>query len=313
MRVAAIQLAPVLLDRAATLAKIEASARDAADRGARLIVFPEASLPGYPTWLTYTGGAPFDDPLQKQLHARYLDQAIELPGPELEQLAALSRELEATLVVGVMERGRDAGRGSLWCTALTVEPGGTWRAHRKLVPTHEERLAWARGDGHGLVVGDVGGWRVGALNCWENWMPAARLAMYAQGEEVHCSLWPGSPDLTRDISRFTAREGRVYVVAASGVLRAEDLPADLPARDALVAGAEDGLLHRGGSRVVAPTGKELAALDDPVEGVLVADLRRDLLLGERQNFDPTGHYGRDDVFQLHVDRRRRSGVRFEDE
>lgn len=313
MRVAAIQLASVLLDRKATLAKIEATARDAADRGARLLVFPEATLPGYPVWLARTGGAVFDDPLQKELHARYLAEAVELPGPELERLQELARELEATLVVGVMERGREAGRGSLWCTALTVHSSGQWRAHRKLVPTHEERLAWARGDGHGLTVDDVCGWRVGALNCWENWMPAARLALYAQGEEVHCSIWPGSPQLTRDISRFTALEGRVYVVAASGVLRTEDLPDDLPAREDLVASAEDGLLQHGGSRIVAPTGQEVAALEDPVEGVLVADLRRDLLLGERQNFDPTGHYGRNDVFQLSVDRRRRTGVSFQDQ
>jgi len=313
MRVAAVQLAPVLLDRAATLAKIEAQAREAADRGARLVVFPEAALPGYPVWLARTNGAAFDDPLQKELHARYLDQAVELPGPELERLQALARELEAALVVGVVERGRVAGRGSLWCTALTLLPSGAWTAHRKLVPTYEERLAWTRGDGQGLVVHEVAEWRVGALNCWENWMPAARLALYAQGEEVRCSIWPGSPELTRDISRFTAREGRVYVIAASGVLRAEDLPADLPARDALVASAEDGLLHGGGSRIVAPTGRELTALDDPVEGLLVADLSRDVLLGERQNFDPTGHYGRDDVFGLSVDRRRRSAATFRDE
>ena len=312
MRVAAVQLAPVLLDRAAALAKIEAQAREAADRGARLVVFPEAALPGYPVWLSRTHGAAFDDPLQKELHARYADQAVELPGPELEQLQALARSLEVTLVVGVIERGRVSGRGSLWCTALTILASGAWTAHRKLVPTYEERLAWARGDGQGLQVHEVAEWRVGALNCWENWMPAARLALYAQGEEVRCSLWPGSPELTRDISRFTAREGRVYVVAASGVLRAEDLPADLPARDALVASAEDGLLQRGGSRIVAPTGRELTALDDPVEGLLVADLSRDVLLGERQNFDPTGHYSREDVFSLSVDRRRRSPASFRD-
>ena len=312
MRVAAVQLSPVLLDREATLAKVLAAARDAAERGARLIVFPEAVVPGYPTWLARTGGAAFDDPLQKSLHARYLDQALELPGPELERLRACARETEATLVVGVVERGTRAGRGSLWCVALTVHPSGEWRAHRKLVPTYEERLAWAPGDGHGLVVDPIEGWRVGALNCWENWMPAARLALYAQGEEVHASLWPGSPELTRAISRHTAREGRVYVVAASGVLRAGDLPADLETREALVASAPDGLLHSGGSRIVAPDGTELAALDEPEEGIAVADLSRGVLLGERQNFDPTGHYGRDDVFQLVVDRRRRGPARFED-
>jgi nitrilase len=193
-----------------------------------------------------------------------------------------------------------------------VLPDGSWLAHRKLVPTYEERLAWGPGDGHGLRTFEVDGWRVGTLNCWENWMPAARLALYAQGEELHVSLWPGSPGLTRDISRFTAREGRVWVLAASGVLRVDGLPPDLPAREQLAASAPDGLLHAGGSRVVAPDGQEVAALDEPEEGLLVVDLERHRLLAERQNFDPSGHYHRADVFRLRVDRRRPGPVDFLD-
>lgn len=312
LRVAAAQLAPVLLERAATFEKVLASCREAAEGGAALVAFPETVLPGYPTWLARTGGAAFDDPLQKALHARYLDQAVELPGPELEALRELARERDLAIVLGVAERGRAAGRGSLWATALFVTPDGDWQAHRKLVPTYEERLAWGPGDGHGLCVREVRGWRVGALNCWENWMPAARMALYAQGEELHVSIWPGSPALTRDISRFTAREGRVFVLAASGVLRAEDLPEDLPARTALIASAAGEPLHGGGSRIVGPDGNELAVLDEPREGLLFADLDPRLVLAERQNFDPVGHYGRPDVFQLQVDRRRRAPVTFRD-
>jgi nitrilase len=309
---AAAQIAPVLLDRGATLRKVLATFQRAAEDGARLVAFPEALIPGYPTWLARTGGAVFDDPLQKELHARYLDQALELPGPELDQLRTAAGDLGASAVVGVIERGAAAGRGTLWCTALSVHPDGSWLAHRKLVPTYEERLAWGHGDGHGLRVQQVGDWKVGALNCWENWMPAARMAMYAGGEEVHVAIWPGAPGLTRDISRFTAREGRVFVVAASGVLRADELPEDLPAREALVASAEDGLLHTGGSRIVAPDGRELASLDDPVEGVITAELDRALLDGERQNFDPAGHYHRSDVFHIEVDRGRSVPVTFRD-
>jgi nitrilase len=312
MRVAAVQIAPVLLEREATANKVVDWFGRAAAEGARLAAFPEAVLPGYPSWLARTNGAAFDDPLQKQLHARYLDQAVELPGPELEQLLTAARDLRASAVVGVIERGRDAGRGTLWCTALSVHPDGSWLAHRKLVPTYEERLAWGPGDGHGLRVQAVDDWKVGALNCWENWMPAARMALYANGEEVHVSIWPGSPGLTRDISRFTAREGRVFVVAAAGVLRAEDVPVDLPARDALLAGAEGGLLHTGGSRIVGPDGIELAANDEPEEGLVIADLDRALLNGERQNFDAAGHYHRADVFRIEVDRRRQSPVDFND-
>lgn len=312
MRVAAAQIAPVFLDKGATLAKLLAWCERAAGEGARLVAFPEAVLPGYPVWLARTGGAAFDDPLQKAIHARYMDQAIELPGPELDALRAAAEGLGLTLVVGAVERGREAARGTLFCTALTVRPDGSFLAHRKLMPTYEERLAWGAGDGHGLRVGDVEGWRVGALNCWENWMPAARLALYAQGEEVHVALWPGSPANTADISRFAAREGRVFVVAASGVLRAADVPAELVGRDAMLAGAPDGVLQSGGSRIVAPDGTELAALLAPEEGLVCADLDRALLLGERQNFDPAGHYGRADVFQLAVDRRRPSPSVFRD-
>jgi len=312
MKIAAAQIAPVFMDRHATLAKIVATIERAAAQGVRLLAFGETVLPGYPIWLSRTHGTAFDDPRQKALHAIYLDQAIELPGPELAALQEAARRHTMTLIVGVAERGVAAGRGTLWATALWVHPGGAWLAHRKLVPTHEERLAWGPGDGHGLRVQAVDGWRVSALNCWENWMPAARFALYAQGSELHVSLWPGSPELTRDISRFTAREGRVWVLAASAVLRADDIPAGYPARDELLASAQDGMFATGGSRIVGPDGVERAALDTPEEGLVIAEVDRSVLLGERQNFDPAGHYHRTDVFALRVDRRRHAPATFTD-
>jgi len=310
MRVAAAQIAPVFLDRAATLVKVLDWTRRAAEEGARLVAFPEAVLPGYPVWLARTNGAAFDDAVQKRIHAHYLDQAVELPGPELEALRESARELGIDIVIGVVERGRASGRGTLWCTALSIDTSGDWLAHRKLVPTYEERLAWGQGDGHGLRVRDVAGWKVGALNCWENWMPAARLALYAQGEELHVSLWPGSPANTKDISRFTAREGRVWVLASAGILRAADIPGDMPEREALLAQEPDGILQTGGSRIVGPDGKELAALDETSEGLVLGELDRGLLLGERQNFDAAGHYHRSDVFRIEVDRTRAEPISF---
>ena len=300
MRIAAAQMRTRLLDRDAGLDAVGDLAGRAAGAGARVVAFPETCVPGYPTWLARTGGAAFDDPDQKALQARYLEAALELPGPGLERLRAIADGHGVSLVVGVAERLR----GSLFATALWVHPDGRWQAHRKLVPTYEERLAWAPGDGAGLGVQTIEGWRCSVLNCWENWMPLARAALYGEGTEVHFSLWPGSPSLTRDISRFTAREGRVYVCAASGVLRTEDLPADLQLREQLQASAPDGLLHRGGSRIVAPDGVEVAVADEPDEELLYADLDRAMLYAERQNFDPAGHYSRPDVFEFEVDRRR---------
>ncbi|MFT5284337.1 MAG: nitrilase [Planctomycetota bacterium] len=312
MRVSAAQIAPVLLDRDRTLEKILDFSRRAAEGGARLIAFPEAVLPGYPVWLARTNASRFNDPLQKQIHARYLDQGVELPGPVLDRLLEASRDLNLSMVVGLMERGSAEGRGTLYATALSIDPNGDWFAHRKLVPTYEERLAWGPGDGYGLRVREIEGFKVGALNCWENWMPAARMSMYAQGEEVHVSLWPGSPENTREISKFTAREGRVYVVAASGVLRTTDIPLDVPGRDQIIASATDGILQTGGSRIVAPDGTTLACLDEPTEGLIFADLDRSLLDGERQNFDVCGHYHRPDVFNFEVNRKRSSVVEFLD-
>jgi len=306
--VAAAQTAPAYLDREASVERVLSWCVRAADEGVQLLAFPEALVPGYPTWLSRTHGAAFEDPLQKEIHARYLDQAVELPGPELSALQRAAADHGMQLVVGVVERVR----GTLYCTALVVAADGEWCAHRKLMPTYEERLCWGAGDGHGLRVHDVAGFKVGALNCWENWMPAARLALYSQGLEVLVSLWPGSPENTTDISQFVAREGRVFVIAASGVLAAEDLPGDMPARAVLVESAEGGFLHRGGSRIVGPDGQTIAAADEPEEKLLVAELDRELLLRERQNFDPAGHYHRSDVFEFKVDRRRQRPAEFLD-
>jgi nitrilase len=303
MKAAAVQFAPVFLDTPRTLERMLARIAEARALGADLVAFPETALSGYPTWLARTGGAAFDDPAQKRCHAAYLDCAVEAGGPELTALAEAARDLDVYLVAGLVERGSGRGRGSTWASLLRVSREHPPILHRKLVPTHEERLAWAPGDAQGLCVRRHRGFGIGALNCWENWMPLARAALYEQGLEVQVQAWPGSPALTRDNARFVALEGRVYVVASSGVLRGRDIPADFPLREALVAD-EDQVLHSGGSRILAPDGTELAALDEPVEGIVSADLDLARLRGERQNFDPAGHYSRPELLRLEIDRRR---------
>jgi nitrilase len=312
MRVAAAQIAPVFLDREATLGRMLARIEEAATKGVRLLAFPETILPGYPAWLSPGGGARFDDPVLKDAYARYLEAAVEIPGPEIEALAAAARRHDMFVYAGVAERGTTQGRGSVFASLVAIDPeAGVVSVHRKLVPTYEERLAWAAGDGHGLRVHRFAGVRVGGLNCWENWMPLARTALYGQGEELHVSVWPGSVGLTGDISRFTAREGRVFVLAAGGVLRAGDVPADFPLRDALLAGRDT--VYEGGSVVVDPRGEILAGPLAGEEGLLVADLDLARLREERQNFDPAGHYSRPDVFSFVVDRSRRETVGFYDD
>ncbi|MCV7420475.1 carbon-nitrogen hydrolase family protein [Mycobacterium yunnanensis] len=311
--VAAAQLGGPWLQPAARLTRILDAARVAAAAGATLVAYPETYLSGYPFWPSRTHGALFDHPDQKNCYAYYLDSAVEVDGPERREMETAAADLGVTLVVGVTERGRGAGRGTAWCTLLTIDPRrGLVGHHRKLVPTYDERLVWGQGDGAGLLVHHVGNADVGALNCWENWMPQARTALYAQGETVHVAAWPGSSALTGDVTRFVAAEGRVFSVAASGLITADSIPADFPLAKQLRE-ACDAVVFDGGSAIAGPDGKWLIPPVVGVEGVIVADLDLDRVSAERLNFDPTGHYTRPDVFRSVVNRARSEPVRFTDD
>ncbi len=311
MKVALAQAAPVFLDPEATVDKILSLLDEAAGNGAELAAFPETFLPGYPVWVSATDGARFDAADQKEAYAAYLQGSVERDGPELAAIAARARTLGVMVWLGVAERGTGSGRGTVYASLAAIHPDkGLVSLHRKLMPTYEERLVWGTGDGCGLDVHDFAGTKIGGLNCWENWMPLARTALYAQGEEVHVSAWPGRAALTADIARFIAREGRVFVLAASGVLRAKDIPKSFPLRDALLATGD--LFTTGGSRVVSPTGETIAeGNDNGDEEIVYAELDLALVPRERHNFDPTGHYSRPDVLSLRVNRKRRETVEFE--
>ena len=279
----------------------------AAAEGVDLLAFGETHLGGYPFWLSGTGGARFDDPDQKRAYAYYLDAAVELEGPQLRLIAEVVAEYRVFTYLGIAERRTSTARGSVYATLVAIDPErGIVSAHRKVQPTYEERLAWAAGDGNGLRVHAVTGRegetvRVGGLNCWENWLPQARLAMYAGGEDIHVSAWPGAVRLTQDITRFIAREGRVYSLAAGTMISSTDIPHDFPLLDQMEAGD----WTDGGSAIAGPDGRWLAE-PSTKEGLVVAEVDVARVREERQNFDPTGHYGRPDLFQLRVDRRRLS-------
>ena len=313
LRVAIGQIAPAVFDRAATLAKVVSAVEEAAAAGARLVAFGEALVPGYPVWLDRADGARFESAEQKALHARYATAAVQVERGDLDPICTVAGRHQIAVSLGIIERPADRGGKSLYCSSVYIDATGAVRSvHRKLMPTYEERLTWAPGDGHGLVTHSLEPFTVGALNCWENWMPLPRAALYAQGEDLHIAHWPGGVHNTQEITRFLAKEGRSFVLSASSVLRAEDFPADTPNRDAIVGSTAAGWICDGGSCIAGPDG---AFCVEPVVGqetVLTADLEFGAVLRERQNFDPSGHYSRPDVTKLIVDRRRQGVAEFED-
>jgi nitrilase len=297
------QIAPVLLNRDATLAKVVASVRDAAQKNCQVVAFGETLVPGYPVWLSRTGGSRFECPDQQALHAHYLDQGVSLDAGHLAPVQQAARDGKIMVVLGIAERPAQRGGHTLYCTRVIIgESGDILSTHRKLMPTYEERLCWGIGDGAGLVTHPVGSFRLGSLNCWENWMPLARTALYAAGEDLHVAIWPGDARLTRDITRFVALEGRSYVVSAGALLRDEDIPQDLPLRADISRLGE--VLYDGGSCVAGPDGDWLIEPRCGVEDLLVVELDPARIRAARQNFDPVGHYARPDVLRLQVNRGR---------
>jgi len=305
--VALAQIAPVWLDRDRTLAKMFDWALRAADQGAKLVAFGEALAPGYPWWVERTGGARFDDAKQKEWFAHYVDQSCE-PDLHFKELAALAEDRDLTIVFGCMERALDRGGHSLYCSLVTILGNGLVQpTHRKLMPTHEERLVWAQGDGHGLRVHKVQPFTMGALNCWENWMPLPRAALHAQGEDLHVMAWPGSRRNTEDITRFAAREGRSYVLSVSSLMRREDVSDNAPMAEELRAALPE-VSGDGGSCVANPDGSWLV---EPVVGgeqLIFAELDHAFVRRERQNFDISGHYARPELMHIEVDGRRHRGL-----
>jgi len=289
VRVACVQAEPVVFDREATIAKLAALAREAADGGAQLALLPETFVPVYPSnrWARELAhgvdGA--------KLWARLAQGSVEVPGPAADAIGAAARDAGIWLAVGVNE----LERGTIFNTLLIYAPDGTLRLkHRKLVPTNHERLVWGPGDGHGLETVDIGSARIGGLVCWENLMPLARFALYERGVEIYLAPTADDSDAWLDSMRHIARESRAFVLSCCVFQRASSYPADVP----LAQGGE--LLGRGGSIIVSPTGEHLAGPLYDEEGILYADLDSSELYTARQRFDPAGHYHRPDVLSLNV-------------
>ena len=312
LKVALAQITPVWLNKVQTLKKIESSIVEAAKEKAELVVFGEALLPGYPFWLALTDGAEWDKKVNKELHAHYVRNSIQIEAGELNSVCKLAKENKIAIYLGIMERAKNRGGHSIYASLVYInEEGEIKSVHRKLQPTYDERLTWAPGDGHGLKVHPLKQFTVGGLNCWENWMPLPRTALYGQGENLHIAVWPGSEYNTKDITRFIARESRSYVISVSSLMKKIDFPKDTLHLGAILEKAPD-VLANGGSCIAGPDGEWIVEPVVGKEGLIYQELDFNRVYEERQNFDPVGHYSRPDVTKLTVNRERQSTVEFED-
>jgi nitrilase len=312
LKIAIAQIAPVWLNKRETTLKIISQINEAGAQGCELVVFGEGLLPGYPFWIELTDGARFNSTIQKEIYAHYFQQAVQINEGDLQTICNAAAINKTAVYLGCIERAADRGNHSLYCSLVYIDQMGIiCSVHRKLVPTYEERLVWSNGDGKGLTVHSLGAFTIGGLNCWENWLPLARTTLYAQGENLHVCIWPGSVRNTEDISRFIAKESRSFVIAASGLMRKEDINCAIPYFDKIIANAPD-YLGDGGSCMAAPDGSWVIEPVINAEVLLTASIDLNEVIKERQNFDPSGHYSRPDIFQLKVDRKRQCLIELDD-
>jgi nitrilase len=309
-KLAIVQESPVLLDRRKAIDKAVSAIERAAAGGAGLVIFPEAFIPGYPAWIwrLRPGG---DWGLSEVLHARLLDNAVDLAADDLAPLRDAARKHEVTVVCGMNERDSQFSKATLYNTVVCIgADGNILNRHRKLMPTNPERMVWGFGDGSGLKVVDTPAGRIGTLVCWENYMPLARYALYSQGIEIYIAPTYDSGDDWVGTLQHIAREGCCWVAGSGVALTRGDIPADFPERETLYPDSEE-WINPGDSVVIAPGGEIVAGPLRQEKGLLYADVDPGRVGIARRALDVAGHYARPDVFTLHVDTRPQSPIEFE--
>lgn len=304
VKAAVVQAAPVAFDCAATLTRVRELTASAAADGARLLVFPEAFVSGYPKGLDFGARIGMRSPEGRDDFRRYFESAVDVPGAAVEELSQTARDHGVYLVIGVIERDG----GTLYCTILFFSDDGTYLGkHRKLMPTAMERLVWGFGDGSTLPVFDTPFGRMGAVICWENYMPLLRMAMYGKGIQIYCAPTADDRDGWVASMRHVALEGRCFVLSCNQFTRRRDFPDDYRA---IQGDDPDTVISRGGSLIVNPLGEVLAGPDYNGEAILTAELDLGEIARGKYDFDVAGHYARPDVFRLSVDERPQPPVVF---
>jgi len=305
-KVAVVQATPVLFDRERTLRKVQSLVAEAARQGARLVLFPEAFVSAYPRGLDFGAVVGSRSDAGREQFRRYWESSVDVPGSAVEALARTAKRGGVYLVIGVIERDR----GTLYCTVLFFSPKGEYLGkHRKVMPTASERLVWGFGDGSTMPVFDTALGRIGAVICWENYLPLMRAAMYAKGIELYCAPRADPRDSWIASMRHIAVEGRCFVLSCNQFNRKRDFPSDYGAS---LGGDPDAIVNRGGSCIVDPFGKFLAGPNTEDEVILTAEIDRAQMIRGKFDLDVVGHYARPDIFQLLVDERAKKPVTMQD-
>jgi nitrilase len=311
VKVAVVQKPPVLLNRNSTIDSVIASIDEAVREGASLLVFPEAYIPGYPTWIwrLRPGG---DGALSGEIHARLRENAIDLDGGDLQPVQDAATKHGITIVIGINERDSQFSGTTLFNTVVVIGPDGALlNRHRKLMPTNPERMVWGMGDASGLRVVNTPAGRLGALICWENYMPLARYALYAQDIEIYVAPTWDTGESWLATMRHIAKEAGCWVIGTATAIQGSDLPPNFPERDKLY--KEDEWINDGDAVVIKPMGAIAAGPLNRQKGILYAEIDVETARRARRSLDVSGHYSRPDIFSFTVDRKPLSPVVFSDQ
>jgi len=310
-KIAVVQKSPVFLDKEKTITKVVESIQQAAAESADLVIFTEAFIPGYPAWIwRLRPGSDFG--ISEELHERLLRNAVNMESNDLDPLYAAARQHNITIVCGINERDNKLSQATLYNSMVVIGAEGTLlNKHRKLMPTNPERMVWGFGDACGLKAITTPAGRISTLLCWENYMPLARYALYAQGVEIYIAPTYDSGDAWIGSLQHIAREGRCWVVGCGNLMQASDLPDDFPAKESLYPDAEE-WINPGDSIVIAPDGEIIAGPLRKEAGILYCDIDLEKAAIAKRALDVAGHYSRPDIFKLHVNTRPQSPVKFDD-
>jgi len=297
IKAAAAQLSPVFLNKTKTIEKACSAILEAGKNGARLIVFPEVFISGYPDWVWLIPNSKGSD--LNELYIKLVENAVSVPDQSTDQLCKAAKKAGINVVMGMHERNSESSGASLYNSLLFIsDQGKILGKHRKLIPTGGERLIWAQGKGDSLRSYDTSAGKLAGLICWENYMPLARTAIYESGARILASpTWDKSPNWLQSMQHI-AREGGLFVISTCMVLRMDDIPDEYEFKKLYPEGRE--WINTGNSCIIAPNGRFIAGPLEAEEGILYADIDLQQIIAAKRMFDVAGHYSRPDVFDFSI-------------